>query len=128
LAHPFGAGHIRRPVRARNLGRRRLRDLPLIQHLHGGFARAVAGARPPAGRPGLRSAAHTSAPLPAPRRSVWLSAVISRAAAAASRPLFDGPGTARSSASSAEFVVSTPKLIGTPVASEAFMIPCEVAD
>ena len=41
---------------------------------------------------------------------------ISIAATAASCPLFDGPSPARASASSTELVVSTPNVIGTPVA------------
>ena len=47
---------------------------------------------------------------------------------AASRPLFDGPGAARSSASSAELVVSTPNAIGTPVLAAAAVMPCAHAD
>ena len=53
---------------------------------------------------------------------------ISTAASAASRPLLPSPGTARSSASSTELVVSTPKVIGTPVAAAAAVIPCAQAE
>ena len=52
---------------------------------------------------------------------------ISTAAIAASQPLLALPGTARSRACSAEFVVRTPKLIGTPVAAEADMMPWATA-
>ena len=50
------------------------------------------------------------------------------AASAASRPLFDGPSPARAAASSSEFVVRTPNVIGTPVACEAAAIACATAD
>ena len=56
------------------------------------------------------------------------SRAISTAASAASRPLFDGPGAARSSASSAELVVSTPNDIGTPVLPAAAVMPCAHAE
>jgi len=42
--------------------------------------------------------------------------------------LFSGPSPARASASSAEFVVSTPNVIGTPVAPAAVVRPWATAD
>src|SRR4051812_24871030 len=53
---------------------------------------------------------------------------ISSAGAAASRPLLSGPSPARASASSAEFVVNTPNVIGTPVADAASIRPFDTAD
>src|SRR5580693_340215 len=47
---------------------------------------------------------------------------------AASHPLLEGPAPARSSASSTELVVRTPKVIGTPVEAAASAMPCEAAD
>ena len=61
-------------------------------------------------------------------RSVRCSVAISTAATAASQPLLPGPSPARSSASSTELVVSTPKVIGTPVAAAASVMPCAHAD
>ena len=42
--------------------------------------------------------------------------------------LVAGPSPARSSASSTELVVSTPNVIGTPVAAAAVVSPCDTAD
>ena len=111
----------RRPATAgRRTSRRRwstslCADLPLIEDLQ----RRLAGAMPAV-------ACHDAGP----RRTVIdgrrraraaraTIAAISTAAAAASHPLFDGPSPARSSASSTELVVSTPNVIGTPVAAAA---------
>src|SRR5438445_171730 len=62
------------------------------------------------------------------RVSCATTSAISIAATAASRPLLDGPSPARASASSTEFVVSTPNAIGTPVAAEPAASPCATAE
>src|SRR5215471_18059162 len=57
-----------------------------------------------------------------------MTLAISTAAVAASHPLLSGPSPARASASSMEFVVSTPNAIGTRVAAAAAVKPCATAD
>src|SRR3954466_2885982 len=87
-------------------------DLPLIQDLQ---------RRLPAAVPDVLS--HDER-----RPSAAAIAAISIAAAAASQPLLVGPSPARASASSAELVVSTPNVIGTPVSADACVRPCATAD
>src|SRR5439155_12779382 len=114
------AGRTRRPVGHDRLVRARPTHFPLIEHLKGRFARAVARcpvdcghARIPGGRLGAASDRN--------------SAAMSIAAAAASRPLLSGPSPARSSACSRVSVVSTPNVIGMPVSPAAAVMPCAAA-
>src|SRR5581483_5262937 len=95
---------------------RRLADLPLIENLQRRLARAMPRVLSfhDRGAGGLVNAATTSA--------------ISNAASAASRPLLSGPSPARASASSTEFVVSTPSAIGTPVAAAPAVRPWATAE
>src|SRR5205814_7001704 len=89
-------------------------DVPLIKDLQRRLPRAMALILParaphePVGDGGRVNCAATDA--------------ISIAATAASCPLLAGPSPARAIASSTEFVVSTPKEIGTPVAPAAAAI------
>src|SRR5204862_7673172 len=119
ISRPFSAWEICGPEGAEHLFDIRVRDLPLIEHLHRGFPSAMTRAMADASGRGVRCGAHTLMPSDFRSRSFLCSVAISTAAMAASQPLLAGPATARSNASSTEFVVSTPKVIGTPVAAAA---------
>ena len=100
-------------------------DLPLIEDLQRRFARAVARiflhARGPR--------AHASLGRRACRVSCATTVGhLDRRPPPLPTPCCAGPSPARSSASSTEFVVSTPNVIGTPVAAAAAVRPCATAD
>ena len=133
-ARRASAGAVRvRPLLARRTSRRRGRRPR--GRLRTGRASA---ARPPGAVPRsfrARGAAQRGEDRAHSRRRVRrcdrgraITVAISTAATAASQPLLAGPSTARSSASSAELVVSTPNVIGTPVAAAAAVSPCATAD
>ena len=116
-------GPLQREERLRRLVDRAPADLPLIEHLYGDFARTVPRILlPDANSAGARGGRHVLVAA-GWRLSSAMTSAISRAAAAASRPLFSGPPPARASASSTEFVVSTPNVIGTPVAPATVVRP-----
>src|SRR5262249_46208033 len=104
-----------REKRIRGLIDVRVADLPRIQDLQRRFAGAMTQI--------LANRAHGALP----RLRCCATTAISMAAAAASHPLLDGSSAARSSASSTEFVVSTPNAMGTPVAADADVSPCATA-
>ena len=111
LAHALGQLDARcSPMRqneSATSGTRQAADLPLIQHLHGGLA-APGAPTPSAGRSPLTrwSSLATASSRASERRH--LDGRPSRPPT----PCSSAPGCARSSASSAEFVVSTPNAIG----------------
>ena len=91
---------------------------------------ATAGPPPVPGDGPRGSAPAPLTPGTPPRRRGFSSRnrrTIASAASAASHPLFDGPAPARASASSTELVVSTPKAIGTPLSSAAWVRPWATA-